>query len=364
MYKYAHGGDIYSSDLVDKKMEILDFSANINPLGLPEGVKNALINAVDDCINYPDPFCRELRNAIAEKLQLSEAGGAKAVYCGNGAADVLFRLFQTIKPAGTLLTAPSFSDYAKAAEASGSHIEYHYLLEENNFTVDASIIDSINEKDINMLVLCSPNNPTGQLINPELLHEILRLSAEKGIYLLVDECFLDFVEEGERYSLVSELPQYKNLIVLKAFTKTHGMPGVRLGYCLSSDEELLEKVRECGQDWNVSTLAQAGGMAALAEDAYMEKSLILLKNERDFMLQCLKDMGMKIYGSAADFIFFYSPYPETMDAFLRERGILIRNCSNYPGLKQGFYRVAIKKHRHNEKLCTIMGNFIKQCDHY
>lgn len=361
MYKYAHGGDIYSSDLADKKTEILDFSANINPLGLPDGVKKALVNAVDDCINYPDPFCRKLRTAIAEKLQLAEAGGEKAVYCGNGAADVLFRLFQTLKPKRTLLTAPSFSDYAKAAAASGSEIDYHYLSEENNFIVDETIIDSINEKNINMLVLCSPNNPTGQLVSPELLRKVLQICSEKGIYLLVDECFLDFVEEGEKYSLIPQLPLYKNLIVLKAFTKTHGIPGVRLGYCLSSNEELLENVRECGQDWNVSTLAQAAGIAALAEDAYIEKSLLLLKEERKFMLQCLKEMGMKIYGSAGDFIFFYSSYPETMDAFLRERGILIRNCSNYPGLKQGYYRVAVKKHRHNEILCkAIMRFYVKR----
>ena len=253
MYRYVHGGDIYSDPSLKCNKDMLDYSANnINPLGIPAGVRRALREAIAGCVNYPDPFCRELRDRLSRYFSLP----AEMFYCGNGAADVLFRLMTALQPKRTLVLAPTFADYEKAALTAGSKIDYFTLQEKDEF------------------VLCNPNNPTGKLMDKALLLEILQHCKELHIPLLVDECFLDFVQDRENYTLIDQLAGYPNLIILKAFTKIFAIPGVRLGFCLTSDAALIDKLYASGQDWNVSALAQAAGIAAMEETDYLVEKRI------------------------------------------------------------------------------------------
>ena len=354
MYQYVHGGDIYSDPSLKQSKEMLDYSANINPLGIPAGVARALKNAVADCVNYPDPFCRELRAGLSRYFSLP----AEMIYCGNGAADVLFRIMTALRPKRTLVLAPTFADYEKAAVSAGSKIDYFTLYDKNEFAVTPEILKAITKRT-EMVVLCNPNNPTGKLIDKELLLTVLRHCEGLHIPLLVDECFLDFVKDIDKYSLLDQLAGHPGLIILKAFTKIFAIPGVRLGFCLTSDAALTDKLYACGQDWNVSVLAQAAGVAALEETDYLEETRELISVEKAYLSTQLRLIKLQVFDSAANYLLIKTthnyPWPEK----LKKQHILIRDCSNYHGLSEGYYRIAVKTRRDNRKLIKIMKELVK-----
>ena len=352
MYTYVHGGDIYSEKFKNKG-KIFDFSANINPFGLPTGVKEALKKAAINCADYPDPFCRELTEAVATFHNIEK----KSLFFSNGAADVLFRLAFALKPKKTLLLAPTFADYEKAFNVGGSEISYYELLEKNEFEIQEDILDLIDE-NLDLIVICNPNNPTGKLIKKELLTRVLKKSQEKKVKLLIDECFMDFVNENDKYSFIEEVKNYTNLIILKAFTKTYAMAGVRLGYCITSDFNLLNKCREVGQDWSVSTLAQKAGIAAIKEDKYLLESHEYIDNERKVLLNELNKLGFKTYKSLANYIFFHSDLNNLKEE-LEKYKIVIRSCENYKNLGTGYYRIAVKRKTANKYLIKCLKEILK-----
>ena len=345
MYAYQHGGDIYTEKCTAQGKEFVDFSANINPLGLPAGVKQAVKDAIKNCVNYPDPFCRDLRAATAQYLQVPE----EYLFFGNGAADVLFRLALAAKPKRALLLAPTFADYEKALRSVGCICKDSQLQEDDNFTVTKNIVGKVSAR-MDFIVICNPNNPTGQLTDRQYLERILMKCRMIGAKLLVDECFMDFVDEDKAFSMRDMLAEYPELIILKAFTKTFAMPGIRLGYCMTSDMELLNALHQSGQDWSVSVLAQAAGIAALKEQDYLSESFQLIREERQYLISELKALGAKVYGSEANYIFFFLSEPVDLQARLREQGYLIRSCANYHNLGSGYYRIAVKTRTLNKGL--------------
>ena len=354
MYQYVHGGDIYSDPSLKQNKEMLDYSANINPLGIPAGVGRALKDAVADCVNYPDPFCRELRAGLSRYFSLP----AEMIYCGNGAADVLFRIMTALRPKRTLVLAPTFADYEKAAVSAGSKIDYFTLHENNEFAVTPEILKAITKRT-EMVVLCNPNNPTGKLMDKELLLKVLQHCEELHIPLLVDECFMDFVMDKDKYSLLDQLTGHPGLIILKAFTKIFAIPGVRLGFCLTSDAALTDKLYACGQDWNVSVLAQAAGVAALEETDYLEETRELISVEKAYLSTQLRLIKLQVFDSAANYLLIKTTHNYPWLEKLKKHRILIRDCSNYHGLSEGYYRIAVKTRRDNRKLIKIMKELVK-----
>lgn len=354
MYQSVHGGDIYNESLKKDPVGILDYSVNINPLGVPAGIRKALQKAITDCVKYPDPFCRALRKKLGASLKISPA----EIYCGNGAADVLFRLLAALRPKRTLILAPTFADYEKAAVVAGSKVDHFILEPERGFTVTSQILKAITKRT-GMVILCNPNNPTGLLISKTLLLKVLERCKDFGTPLLVDECFLEFLPDWEEYSLLDVLDRYPNLIILKAFTKIYAIPGVRLGYCLTSDANLIERLYECGQDWNVSVLAQVAGVAALDEKEYLIASRALIAQERTYMIAQLRLIGFTVWEGTANYLFLRSNRGIDWKDALKKRGILIRDCSNYRGLGPGYFRVAVKTRRDNRKLIKYMKDIVK-----
>ena len=333
MMKSEHGGDIFEREIV------YDFSANLNPLGMPERVKNALQKSISEWEKYPDPFCRSL----VKKLSECENFPPENIVCGNGAADLIFRIVQTAKPQKAVVCAPSFSEYSKALTQNGSEISAYFLSEKNGFALDENILEMLDES-VQMLILCTPNNPTGRTIDGELLRRICEKCEANDIVFLCDECFIDFTENAAH----AEQFLNPNIVVLKAFTKIYAMAGLRLGYALFGDEKLAESVRKSGQFWSVSAPAQTAGAAALDEKNYLEKTLELIKNERDFLTEKLRNFGFKVYPSEANFILFYTELP--LDEMLLSEKILIRNCANFAGLEQGYFRTAVRTHEENSAL--------------
>ena len=340
--KPAHGGDIYS---YARKYgsNPLDFSVNTNPLGLPKGVAAAVRAMSREHCAYPDVYCRGLRSEISKHEHIP----AEYIFCGNGAADIIFRIAYGLAPKRALLTAPAFSEYEKALVKGGCQVDYCKLSDENDFKIDAGILKKIRNHDI--LFICNPNNPTGQITDKALLLEIARECRDRGCILVIDECFIEFLEQPEQYTLKDEIECFANLIILRAFTKTYAMAGLRLGYCMASDRGCLEKISEAGQPWAVSTVAQTAGIAALKESEYICKTRDLIKKERKYLARELQKAGMKVFNSCANFILFYAAGMPELYAALLDRGILIRSCDNFAGLSMGYYRIAVKSHSCNKK---------------
>ncbi len=386
MTKLIHGGDIYGAIEKLKKDEsqgiddILDFSANINPFGLPNSVKKAITENLDYCVNYPDPLCRKLTRAISKSENISE----NHILCGNGAADIIFRLVLAVKPEKAMVIAPTFAEYEIALKTVGCQVTHYYIKENEGFAIDYRIVEYIsnnfgirkddkNEFNINqagMIFLCNPNNPTGQLIKKELLLEIITICKEKNILVVIDECFIDFVENYKEYSVKEYIEKCENLIILKAFTKSYAMPGLRLGYCMSSNLELLESMFNAGQPWSVSGVAQIAGIAALGETDYVEKSIMKINKEKQFMTGELKRLGIWHLEPAANYIMLKfgsivtAEENEKFKDSLLKKGILIRDCSNYKGLGNGYYRIAIKDHQANIRLVEALEAVLINNSHY
>lgn len=337
----THGGDIYTYK------NMLDFSANLNPLGLPEGVLAAAQAGCAAGAAYPDPLCRDLRAAIAEQ----EGVTAGQVICGNGAADLIFRIVWAEKPRTALLVAPGFAEYEQALGTVGCRICHHHLMEENGWRLTADYLAALDGAP-DMVFICNPNNPTGLTVDDDLLEEILAKCAAGNIRVVLDECFNDFLQDGAARTKKARLAQMANLFILKAFTKTYAMAGLRLGYGLSADEALLAKMAEVTQPWSVATPAQMAGLAALNEVEYVARARKLVTAERARLLAALADLGCRVYQSAANYIFFKAA-PGLAEE-MRALGVLIRDCSNYVGLGAGYYRVAVKLPQENDRLVAAL----------
>ena len=348
MAEYTHGGDILSAQ-AQCPGEVLDFSANLNLLGMPEAVRRAAEGAVADCVHYPDPYCRSLTAAIAA----ADGVAPDMVLCGNGAADLIFRLAFALRPWRALVTAPTFSEYRQAAEAAGCAVEHHLLSPENDFALTESILSRLTP-ELDLLFLCNPNNPTGQPIVGGLLEQILTRCREAGIRLVVDECFLDLTDDGMEHTLAPLLEEFPDLVLLRAFTKSYAMPGLRLGYCLTADRALLEALSLCAQPWSVSTPAQAAGVAALADPEHPARARAIIPGERDFLTRGLKELGLRVFPSRVNYLLFQTPGIADLKERLIPRGILIRSCANYEGLGPDYYRIAVRPRVENARLLQVL----------
>jgi len=341
-YVAEHGGDVYSY-IENKGLKPLDYSANTNPLGMPENVKKALVENIDNYGFYPDIHCRKLKQAVS----VYEDTDPEYFLFGNGAADIIFRLCYALKPKAALLLAPTFSEYEQALLNVECGIEYYNLNKDSNFTVEADILDKIGGKDI--VFICNPNNPTGMLTDKELLVKISEKCLNENCYVVIDECFMDFVRGHREHSFIEYLEKFENVIILKAFTKIFAMAGLRLGYCLCCNKETVSKIKKAEQPWSVSVPAQIAGIAALGNRNYLTETVRVIEKEREYLTVNLRKAGFTVFESHANFILFKAGVTDLYDR-LYKRGILVRKCGNFRGLDDTYYRIAVKCREDNERL--------------
>ncbi len=370
--KNIHGGDIYQYN------NILDFSANINPLGAPESVKKAIADAIGQIGHYPEMYSDSLRKAIGEKYHID----SRQIICGNGAADVIYRYVYAVRPKKILVTAPCFAEYegawrslwksnieTKKASSGNDRLTEDeknqemvtpeivvYPLNHEDFSIEDDIVPFIEQEMPEVIFLCNPNNPTGVLIPAHILSEIVELCKARNIRLFLDECFLDFTGQEEKLSMVKAVREYPGLFILKAFTKMYAMAGVRLGFGMTSDLDLIERMYQAGPPWNVSVLASAAGKAALKEEVFVKETVQYIKKEKEYLYQALDTLRVTYWKSAANYILLKT------DRDLKERliaaGILIRDCSNYRNLSEGYFRIAVKCHEDNIRIITEIKNVL------
>ena len=341
----AHGGDIYRNKVK------YDFSVNINSFGTPEAVLETIREHAGKVGVYPDERCEKLCEAIAKK----EGVNKEEVLCGNGASELIMSVVHAHRPKKALLTAPAFSEYERALHTCGCAIDYYFLDEGTGFCIQNDYLEMITE-DLDMVILCEPSNPVGVLTDAALLREIACRCRSYGCLLVIDACFLSFTGEEKN---VKEAVGREGVLWLSAFTKLYAMPGIRLGCLICDSWKEKEKIRDVQPAWSVSSLAMEAGITALMQDAYLNQSLADIKREREYLSCELRKIGCKVFFSKADFLMFYCEYP-LYDALLK-RQILIRDCSDYKGLKDGYYRIAVKRHEENRILLDAIREAIKSC---
>lgn len=342
MDRFEHGGDTYGLG------DVLDFSSNLNPLGTPVQVVRALKVAAADFSSYPDPLSRDLTAALAAREELDPA----QVVVTAGATDAFSRIAAALRPHKVLVCTPCYAGYEQALVPAHPRIVHHSLVARENFDVTERILGYI-EPDIDVLFLCSPNNPTGRVIPRELLVKILREADRWGTRVVLDESFIDFTDEHSATSLLERYPQ---LIVVKAFTKIYAMAGYRLGYAACGSADLADALRAAGAPWAVSSPAQVAGLAALDVPGYLDLTREYVADERARLEAGLRDLGLLHIPSAANFILFQSSAP--LYEPLLERGILIRRCENFRGLDRLWFRIAVRTAEDNQRLLRALKDVV------
>lgn len=352
-----HGGNIYGNEIE------YDFSVNLNPLGPPDAVREALAEALNHVEEYPDPEYRELRRALANYWRLAE----EQLVLGNGASELIPGIIRALTPKTCMVTAPCYSGYETALKAAAPSCRIHriFLREEDDFTLPENICREIAHVKPDLLILTNPNNPNGKRISANRLREIVAACRGAGTVLLMDECFLA-LSGGDEDSLIHRIGEegLPPTMVLRAFTKTFAIPGVRLGYAVCSGS-LAARIQRELPEWNLSVFAQYAGLAALEAAApetvttgtsgYMAASVEMIAQEREYLTAELKKLGLRVFPSDANYILFQSRDRE-LHRKLLDKGILIRDCRDYHGLTAGFYRAAVRTRRENTALLRCLRN--------
>lgn len=359
--KFTHGGNIH--EILRQQSgagKLLDFSANINPLGLANEVKAAIQDNIGQVIHYPDPEATDLKQALAAHYKLLP----DTIVLGNGAVELLYVLFHTLRPKNVLIPVPSFGEYERAALACQADITYHELTAAQDFSLILSpdFIDKIKQADC--LVLGNPNNPTGNLLPVQEIEECLKVAKKYDCLVVIDESFIDFRTDQDVYSCRKLLADYDNLFLLQSLTKFYAIPGLRLGFAATN--KALAKKLALGKDpWNVNLLAQKAGIAALNATAYQEKTRASVKAEGERLWLLLQGLPkVKAYKPTVNFILLDIGGTGYSAALFREKllqwQIMIRDCSNYPGLSTDYVRVAVKTPHDNDALVVALQAVLKE----
>lgn len=352
MSQSLHGGDRYAASkrYGIQEDEILDFSANINPLGLSEQVKEILLSQIPQLIHYPDWEY----NALREDLSKYTGVPKDSILPGNGASEVLYLLLDVLQPKNILLPAPCFSEYARAAQACGAEIRYYRLEEEKGFRLSIPQFLSHITGEIDTILLCNPNNPTSALIPKEELLQLIECAKERHVRVILDEAFIELTLRGADNSAVCYLERYSNVCIIRALTKVLAIPGLRLGYGLG-DAGVIQKMWERKIPWSVNTFACSMGKALTEDRAYFPATAAWLAAEQEWLYHALSGIPyLKAFRPDSNFILIKILEEEMTSALLKEqllaRGILIRDASNFTFLDHTFVRIAVKDRESNRKI--------------
>lgn len=347
--RHLHGGNLrrLSAEVDIPPEQLLDFSANLNPLGPPEWLRAEISARVSELVHYPDPDCSELLEALAEYNQVPQEN----LLVGNGATELIYLLPRALDFKCALIPVPSYADYEDAARLAGIEIEAVQLDAASDFAIDYDrLAESL--KQAQLVLLGQPNNPTGRLCDTNRLRELAR--AYPRTTFLVDESFITFVDEG--HSLRYERPT--NVIIVESMTKAYAIPGLRLGY-LIADAEIVTRLRRLMPDWTVNTLAQRVGCRALVDHEYRRESRDFVARQRLALTEALADLpGLKVFPGDANFLLLRLDEARMTAAELArrmlEKGIAIRVCDNFKGLDQSYFRVAVRSSSEQERLCRAL----------
>jgi threonine-phosphate decarboxylase len=357
-----HGGNVYrlAEKLGVDESEILDFSASINPLGVPKSVIAEIKDTAKYLYNYPDPDTKQLRLWIAKHCIINP----QSIICGNGSTELIYLVARALKPEKVLIPAPTFSEYERAIQGRKKIIHFP-LYEKDGFAINVDEFitamagtsappsyKSSLTTSVDMAFICNPNNPTGSLLKREDILRIAEAAKKLKCYLAVDEAFMDFMPAD---SIIKEVENNPYLIVLRSLTKFYALSGLRVGYCVVP-LTLLDVIKEHREPWTVNTLAQTAGIAALNDSAYRDETFKIIRAEKKTLEDGFRLLGIDYFPSPVNYYLIKLNNAQDIVAALRDRGIMVRDCSNFKGLNEMFIRVAVKSNKDNMRLLQELAN--------
>ena len=379
-----HGGNIYKIFREKNIKEILDYSSNINPYGIPESLKKRITENLEILERYPDPDYIELRQKLAHlnKVNMSD------IILGNGATEIIFLFMKVINPKKILIVSPTFGEYERAVKATERvedssilgdsnkkkydeksfgkqkiEIEHFELKENDDFKLNIDNLKNELAKKYDLLIICNPNNPTGKFLKLDETEEILKECNKYNTKLFIDEAFIDFLKDGIKESIINTKEDKQNLFVTRAFTKFFAMPGLRLGYGIYFDKKLEKRISEKKEPWSVNNIAEMAGLTVLDDTKYIEETLKWIAEEKTYVYEKLNEInGIKPYKTEVNFItvkiednfILKGLNVKILRGKMIEKGILIRDASNFKFLDERFFRLAIKNRKNNDRVIETL----------
>jgi threonine-phosphate decarboxylase len=357
----SHGGIYSTMNFLKVK---IDFSSNINPLGISRYVLKEIKKNIKQISNvYPDPNCTLLKESIAEYLQ--HGIDQNWITIGNGATELIHNFVRCTASKNSIIPSPTFCEYELASKRCRMKIDYIPLSKKLQIEPDL-IIEKVKKNSNSLIFLCNPNNPTG-LVNTEVIEKILSSINNSKTTLLVDESFIDFLNEVEKKSMISKIKEFDNLAILRSMTKSYGLAGLRLGY-LIANPKLIQQLKSYQISWNVNGIAQIAGIAALNDQEHLCKTKKTIQKERDYMYSKINKKESYANALRSEVNFFLiklrnvnsTIYQKVM---LNFHGIFVRDCSTFTGMSNDFIRVAVRTRKDNilllKAIYDIDNNLIK-----
>jgi threonine-phosphate decarboxylase len=347
-----HGGDVYAwaQRACINPAEIIDFSANVNPLGPPASARKAFQKSYKEVLRYPEPYGEELKEALAKHHGMKPA----EILVGNGSTQLIYLLCSALRPRKALVVAPAFSEYANALKLAGAKVRLLSLATDGTFEFSTEKFMTAWRKDGGIAFLTTPNSITGQLIPRAEIEKIARIALLEKRFMVIDEAFIDFVEAESVKHLVRHNPY---MIILRSLTKYYALPGLRLGYLLAHSKR-VEQLAAYLEPWSVNGPAQKVGLACLADQSFGAKTEHWLHREKNFLAQALIDLkGFQPYPSSANFLLVRianNASAVELRSFLLNQKILIRACNSFAGLGSDHFRIAVRRRKDNQRLLEAL----------
>jgi threonine-phosphate decarboxylase len=359
LLEHIHGGNVARASLKYgiPEEELVDFSANINPLGPSRRINDAIKNKLGLISSYPDPDCRELKTALSDYLGIDR----EYLLMGNGAAELIYLFVRVAGCRRALIPVPTFCEYSLSVLSQGGEVIEVAMDEKNDFSLPvAELVRLIPQVDL--IFLCSPNNPTGKLVERETIELILDRSLSHGVMVLVDEAFIDFVPQRLSYTMMPQVGHTSNLVVLYSLTKFFGIPGLRLG-AIAAQADLIRRMNAAKDPWNVNVLAQVAGIEGLRDQEHMQSTNRLVNREKKYLFNSLRGIpGLRPIAGAANFLLVdisgSGLSSGELTDLLGRRKVMVRDCQSFTGLADRYLRLAVKTRTENDLLLAALNEIL------
>lgn len=355
--EHFHGSDLEKIEAVYgiKKEDITSFSANVNPLGISYRLKKELSSHIDAITSYPDREYTSLRKCIAEYAHTDY----KNILTGNGSTELISLVIQILKPSKALIAGPTYSEYEHEISLYNGRSHYFRLQEHDDFNLDIDALQKALTSKIDLLVICNPNNPTSSQIDRKTMRKILDTCKEKGIFVMVDETYVEFSKDYQNITSVPLTEYYNNIIILRGISKFFAAPGLRLGYAVCGNRQLLKEIESRKNPWTINSLAAIAGEIMFKDTDYINETINLISSERERICSILEQVsGIKFYKPHANFILLRIlkdkiTSEDLFDAAIK-KGLMIRDCSTFPFLDNKYIRFCFMKPEDNDALLKVL----------
>lgn len=355
--EHFHGSDLEEIEKAFgiKKENITSFSANVNPLGISYQLRKELPLHIDAVTSYPDREYTNLRKSIGEYIQADY----RSILVGNGSTELISLVIQLLRPKKACIIGPTYSEYGHEISLGGGSAIYFRLQDEQNFCLQENALFEMLTPDIDLLVICNPNNPTSSQITSETMCRILDCCKERGIFVMVDETYVEFSENYKEVTSVPLTQHYDNIIVLRGISKFFAAPGLRLGYAVCGNQPFLKKMDSYKNPWTINSLAAIAGEIMFHDKAYIHDTFQLISSERERICHILdKYPSVKYYPPHANFILLriLNNKITSWELFEKaiQKGYMIRDCSSFQFLDSQYIRFCIMKKEENNALLNVL----------